>query len=130
MFKSPHKFDLSPQLKLGVGRGYSKNKVLKLSAILCLFLALGLTVNTVRILFSHHNPADALSTPKVLGASDIRTEQAEQPIQFVQYKVQKGDTLFDISQKNGIDWTALAALNNLQSPFTLKAGQIINIPKQ
>jgi LysM repeat protein len=120
------KFELSPRLKLGVGRGYSQNQILKFSAIVCLVLALGLTVNAFRLVLKDKNsPAN----PQVLGASDVKQQNSQTTVQFTAYTVQKGDTLFNISQKFNIDWTTLATLNNLKSPFTLKVGQIINIPK-
>jgi LysM repeat protein len=65
--------------------------------------------------------------PQVLGATDIKKDI--NLIEFAEYKVQKGDTLFNISQKYNINWATLATLNNLKSPFVLKPGQIIKIPK-
>ena len=129
MFTPRKKFDLAPRLKLGVGRGYSQNQLLKLAAIICLLVAVGLTANAVKILFSHSAVTDAATAPKVLGASNTREPQDTASVQFIQYKVQKGDTLFDVSQKFNIDWTTLATLNNIQSPFAVKPGQTLNIPK-
>ncbi len=123
------KFDLSPRLKLGVGRGYSQNKILKLATICCLLIAVGLTINAVKILFSRPATQEPTVTPKVLGATDTKTTSSTPVEQFTQYKVQKGDTLFDISQKFNIDWITLATLNNIQSPFAVKQGQTLNIPK-
>jgi LysM repeat protein len=126
MFKQSKKFDLSPRLKLGVGRGYSQSQILKIASIVCLVLAVGLTANTIRILFSHKDSSS--QTPQVLGATDTKTSNTN--VEFIEYKVQKGDTLFNISQKNNIDWTTLATLNNLQSPYVVKSGQTLKIPKQ
>lgn len=126
MFTTHKKFDLSPKLKLGVGRGYSKNLIFKFGAFFCLIVALGLTANAIRILYAHKTD-NPLGTPQVLGASDVKPDPST--VEFVQYKVQKGDTLFNISQKFNIDWTTLATINNIQSPFTLKLGQTLNIPK-
>jgi LysM repeat protein len=120
------KFELSPRLKLGVGRGYSQNQILKLAAIICLVLAVGLTANAVRLMFKGQSPAPAANAPQVLGASDVKQQDS---MQFTNYVVVKGDTLFNISQKFNIDWTTLATLNNLKSPFYLKPGQIIKVPK-
>ena len=126
----PKKFELSPRLKLGVGRGYSQNQILKFAAIICLFLALGLTANAVRLLVTSKNQPAASSAPQVLGATDVKGEENAGSIEFTNYTVQKGDTLFNISQKYNISWTTLATLNNLKSPFYLKAGQQIKVPKQ
>ncbi len=117
------KFELSPRLKLGVGRGYSQNQVLKFAAIACLILALGLSVNAIRLVFKDKGS----SSPQVLGATDVKSAGS---LEFIDYTVGKGDTLFNISQKFNISWTTLATLNNLKSPFYLKPGQILKIPKQ
>ena len=119
------KFELSPRLKLGVGRSYSQNKGLKIATIICLVLALALTGNAIRLILSHKAPNNP-SSPEVLGVTD--TKDATQP-QFFEYKVKKGDTLFNLSQQFKIDWQTLASLNNLKSPFSLKPGQTLNIPK-
>jgi LysM repeat protein len=125
------KFELSPRLKLGVGRGYSQNQILKFAAIACLVLALGLTLNAVRLLVKGKNPpTTSANTPQVLGASDTKAQDGQQSLQFTTYTVQKGDTLFNISQKYNISWTTMATLNNLKSPFYLKAGQQLKVPKQ
>lgn len=117
------KFELSPRLKLGVGRGYSQNQILKFSAILCLVIAALLATNAIRLVINSNNPTE----PQVLGATD--TQEETKTVEFTNYTVQKGDTLFNISQKFNIEWSTLAVLNNLKSPFVLKPGQTINIPK-
>lgn len=125
------KFELSPRLKLGVGRGYSQNKILKLAAIACLVLAIGLTVNAVGLIFKNKGQASADSyKPQVLGANDIQTNNNTGTIEFTTYTVLKGDTLFNISKKLDIGWSTLATLNNLKSPFYLKPGQSIKVPKK
>lgn len=125
------KFELSPRLKLGVGRGYSQSQILKVSAIACLVLALGLSVRAVGLIFSGKNqPAANSDTGQVLGASDNKSNNTQDSIEFINYTVAKGDTLFNISQKFNISWTTLAALNNLKSPFYLKPGQTLKVPRQ
>jgi len=128
---SNKKIELSPRLKLGVGRGHSQNQILKLSAIICLILAVILAFNAVRLIVSSKNsPQAGNASPQVLGASDTKQPGAQTAVQFISYTVQKGDTLFDISQKYSIDWATLAALNNLTQPFNLKPGQVLKVPKQ
>ncbi|HVY68055.1 MAG TPA: LysM peptidoglycan-binding domain-containing protein [Patescibacteria group bacterium] len=125
------KFELSPRLKLGVGRTYSQNQILKVAAFICLALAVGLAANAVRLLAGKGAPPQ--NNPQVLGASDIKPQAsstAPNSIELIDYTVVKGDTLFNISQKFNISWTTLATLNNLKSPFYLKPGQIIKVPKQ
>ncbi len=123
-----NKFELSPRLKLGVGRGYSQNQILKISSIICLLIAVGLSINAIRLISRQNN----LSSPKpqVLGATDIKEQPDTIGNQFTDYKVTKGDTLFNISQKFNISWATIASLNNLKSPFSIKPGQTLKIPKQ
>ena len=123
------KFELSPRLNFGVGRGYSQNQILKFAAIICLILALGLTVNAFRLVLKGENQPAGNTNPEVLGATDSKPADSGQGLQFTTYTVKKGDTLFNIAQKINIDWTTLATLNNLKSPFYLKPGQVLNIPK-
>ena len=120
------KFELSPRLKLGVGRGYSQNQILKIAAVLCLVLAVGLTINAVRLMVKGKNQPDG---PQVLGASDVKTSSDQNTIEFTNYTVTKGDTLFNIAQKFKISWETLATLNSLKSPFYLKPGQSLKVPK-
>jgi nucleoid-associated protein YgaU len=131
MFKPKKSFELSPKLKFGVGRGHSPNRILKICASVSLFLAVILAGNALRLVFG-----DKLSlasagavTPQVLGASDTKSTQ-DQSIQFTNYTIQKGDTLFNVSQRYNISWTTLATINNLKSPFALKPGQSLQVPKQ
>lgn len=124
---SKKKFELSPRLKLGVGRGYSQNQILKVAAVICLILALGLTLNAFRLMF---NSGGQSAAPEVLGASDNEQSGDANTMEFTSYTVLKGDTLFNISQKFNISWTTLATLNNLKSPFYLKPGQTLKVPKQ
>ena len=125
------KFELSPRLKSGVGRGYSQNQILKFAAVVCLVLAVLLTVNAVRLMLKSKGQVAAdTSAPAVLGASDSQPANAGQTVQFTDYAVQKGDTLFNIAQKFNISWQTLATLNNLKSSAFLKPGQVLKVPKQ
>jgi LysM repeat protein len=125
------KFELSPRLKSGVGRGYSQNQILKFAAIICLVVAVILFVDAIKVMISSNNPA---ASGAVLGASDIKSLSTQQnqtsTNQFTQYTIQKGDTLFSISQKYNINWATLATVNNLTSPFYLQPGEILKIPNQ
>lgn len=132
MIFKKNRLELSERLKCGVGRGYSQNKLLKISGVTCLILAGILTVNTIKIIYKSSNvpsPAINVQSPQVLGTSDIRKADNSQNVQFIEYKVLKGDTLFNVSQKYNIQWTTLATLNNLKSPYTLKLGQVLKIPR-
>ncbi len=123
------KFELSPNLKLGVGRGRS-NKILKYGAIFSLGLAVILAANAIRLVYRGGATAGPQITPQVLGATDIKAPSAPNPTPaIIPYRVGKGDTLFNISQKFNVTWTTIATLNNLKSPFSLKPGQILQIPQ-
>ena len=130
MLSRNKKFELSPRLKHGVGRGYTQNQILKFSAVICLLLALGLGVNAGRLMLNNNKTGQDANSPAVLGASDNKQSDQEDNLQFITYTVAKGDTLFNISQKFNIGWTTLATLNNLKSPFYLKPGQTVKVPKQ
>ncbi len=121
------KFELCPRLKLGVGRGYSQNKIFKIASGISLAVAAILSVNAVRLVMGSHSQTSA--SPQVLGAEDVNISKNSDDLQFTIYTVQKGDTLFNISQKFSISWNTLATLNNLKSPYYLKPGQTIKVPK-
>jgi hypothetical protein len=122
MFYQKRKIQLSPRLRYGIGRTNNGSRLLKLSGILFLFLAAGLTLNAFGLFFSNDTPKQQ---PQVLGAQDA--EPNESQAQFIEYTVKKGDTLFNIGQQYNVDWTTLMILNNLDNT-TLKTGQKINIP--
>jgi LysM repeat protein len=132
MFKFKNQLELSPRLKLGVGRGYSKNQILKIASFVFLVIALGLAVNSLWIVVNSgksQQSANSSKEPQVLGASDTKSADSNTEIQFLEYKVKKGDTLFNLSQQYGVSWMTIATLNNLKSPFSIKPGQILKIPK-
>jgi len=126
-YRNKKKLELSPRLKFGVGRGVSGNQILKIMSILFLVLAIGLSINAVRLIFTGSSKVNE-SGQQVLGASDENNGELRK-VQFIEYQVVEKDTLFNISQKYNINWTTLATLNNLKAPFSLKPGQIIKIPK-
>lgn len=130
MFDSKNKIQLSPRLKLGVGRAYSQNHIFKFAAIICLFIAFGLSLHAIWVVFSPDKSSiTENSEPQVLGAFDSNSDMENSNLEFIEYKVKKGDTLFNLSQNFNINWSTLAVLNNLKSPFLLKPGQTLKIPK-
>lgn len=120
---------LSPRLRVGVGRGHRKHRALRLMGGLCLLL----TFTILAKITTSENVGNQVNAeiPAVLGATDTSTseQQPEESITYT-YTAQPGDTLFNISQRLNVNvpWTTLAELNKLKPPFTLKAGQIIKIP--
>ena len=125
MGTSKNKVRLSPRLRQGVGRSYSKNNLFKYSGFVFLVLSIGLGIWTITVIAKHSGSsvAETAANPQILGASD--NPEAEP---FIKYTVVKGDTIFNIAQKYKVDWTTLATINNINSPFTLKIGQEVKIP--
>lgn len=48
--------------------------------------------------------------------------------EMLEYTVQPGDTLFDISMKFNVKLEAIAKANNLQDPYPIYIGQVLKIP--
>lgn len=59
--------------------------------------------------------------PKKVAVSNAQTTAA------VYYTVQKGDTLSKIGSKYNVDWKEIAQLNSIESPYTIKVGQVLKI---
>ena len=49
------------------------------------------------------------------------------PLKTTTYKVQKGDTLYSISWRAGMDYKTLAKINNIKAPYTIYAGQKLTL---
>lgn len=66
---------------------------------------------------SHHSPApvDQLSSKR----QPARTLMADT------YQVKRGDTLFSIAFRAGMDYRSLARLNRIQEPYTIYVGQVL-----
>lgn len=52
------------------------------------------------------------------------------PAPQVTHVVQRGETLFIISQQYGVSWPAIAEANNLAPPYTIYAGMSLVIPSE
>ena len=126
---SKTKWELSPRLKWGAGRGSVLNKFMRRTGIVFLIVTLALAINAGRLIYNNTTQAATTPSPLVLGASDTANVQQDK-VQFIEYKVQKGDTLFNVSQRYNISWTIVATLNKLDAPFALSPNQVIKIPKQ
>lgn len=109
---------------MGVGRAGSKYNFYNIGGSLLLIVSLALTIRAGYLLISSEQTE--ASTPQVLGAIDNAEENKQL---YTTYIVKSGDTLFNISKQYAIEWTVLATLNNLQAPFSLRAGQEIKIPQ-
>ncbi len=119
-----NKIKLSPRLKWGVGRKGFNINFFKVGGGIFVALSAVLVIRAGYMLISGGD--QPVIQGEVKGATDTpATNQV-----FTEYKVKTGDTLFTISKEHNVQWTALATINNLKTPFTLHAGQIIKIPNQ
>lgn len=55
---------------------------------------------------------------------------AEEPVSSgdIEHQVQAGETIFSVAFQYNVPWTRLVDVNELSSPYTLQAGQILLIP--
>jgi len=70
--------------------------------------------------------APVSSSPATSGESKAATP-AVPTIGASQYLVQKGDTLYSIGRKFGIPFMKLADINQLQAPYEIHVGQVLNL---
>src|ERR671935_1118187 len=61
---------------------------------------------------------------RIYPGQEIRLAAAAAPTAGT-YRVQGGDTLSSISRKTGVSVSTLAALNHLQPPYLIRAGQVL-----
>lgn len=129
MGNSRKRVELSPRLQFGVNKGRSNSKFLKLTGIVFLLIAGVLSFNAASVIFSNHGDNTA-PQGQVAGVSDTPQATAEtQPVDFISYTVQKGDTLFAVSQKFNVSWTTLMTINHKETT-AIKPGEVLKIPKQ
>ncbi|WP_024931032.1 peptidoglycan DD-metalloendopeptidase family protein [Methylophilus sp. OH31] len=70
--------------------------------------------------------APVSSSPATSGESKAATPTVP-TIGASQYLVQKGDTLYSIGRKFGIPFMKLADINQLQAPYEIHVGQVLNL---
>lgn len=114
------KIRLSNRLGWSVRRKMSPTTKFWISGGLILGLAFVLVLNT----FKTPNP-----NPQVLGESTFEEQTESTPrLEFIDYTVEQGDTLFNIGQKFNVPWAAIAQLNDLGPKGGIKPGQLLKIP--
>ena len=59
---------------------------------------------------------------------EVPVEEAEAETEEVTHEVLEGETVFGIAFQYGISWTKLVEQNDINSPYTLEAGQILVVP--
>lgn len=115
------KIRLSRRLKWGVGKAQHTNTYFWLIGTVCLLAAIGIITRTNQLMSKQ-------IAPSVLGATTTASAEETPALQFEDYKISRGETLFTISQKVGVPTETLAQLNDIKPPFALKAGQTIKVP--
>jgi uncharacterized protein (TIGR02594 family) len=70
-------------------------------------------------------PAGAKPTPKPAPPSP-----APASANFTLYPIKKGDSLSSIGAAHGISYHAIAAMNNIKSPYHIRPDQVLKIPKK
>ncbi len=116
------KVKLSPKLLLGVGRTTGRGSLLPYATMIFIVISAVLAIRAGYMVVHHSAP-----NPQVAGAET--TVPSEPQKAFKDYTVKKGDTVFSIAQSHNMEWSALATINNLKAPFTLKTGQVLQIPQ-
>ncbi|GAC1413096.1 MAG: hypothetical protein NVSMB66_4110 [Candidatus Doudnabacteria bacterium] len=133
MFQKKTKFKLSKNLKLGIQGPASQGTFFKIGGVFFLALSLFFTRNAYQSLNSKpvYSVETAPTQPKVLGAFDQKANNisdtpltASKPSNYI---VQKGDTLFNVAQSQGVNWVVIATLNNLKAPYNLKPGTALKL---
>ena len=129
MFNKQKPFQLSDRLRMGVGRKISKISLLKIFTGVFVSLSLILGINAYK-LYTDVNNKQSAPTAQVLGISDSKNQTNDNQLSFTSYTVKKGDTLFSIAQQFNLNWTTLATINAITTPFTVNPGQELKVPKQ
>lgn len=65
--------------------------------------------------------------PAAGGSSRVVTPAAARPMPGGSYRVAKGDTLYSIAFRNGVDFRDLASWNHIDSPYTIWPGQELKL---
>jgi nucleoid-associated protein YgaU len=123
MGKQNYKVKLSPRLQLGVGRSRGNSHLLRYVGLVFVVLSIVLAARAGYLVLTHSRNPAAVPNERVAGDSTTQADEV-----FSEHTVKKGDTLFNISQQYGIEWTTLATLNGLKPPFDLQIGQKLKIP--
>ena len=63
-----------------------------------------------------------------LSALEMDGENGAPPSVGSEYVVQKGDYLYRISKKIGVNWHVLADVNQIRAPYFVYPGQLLYIP--
>lgn len=66
---------------------------------------------------------------------NVRLEESQEnprvlspTFQLIDYKVESGETLFDLENRFGTNWKVIQKVNKIEDPLHLKPGTVIRIP--
>ena len=77
--------------------------------------------NATTFITNHNKPSDNTDLPQPSSEDTVKTYQ-------LNYTIQKGDTLSDISKKSGVSIQELCRINNIKNPNLIIAGANMIIP--
>lgn len=77
--------------------------------------------NATKFITNHNKPSDDTDLPNPSSEDTVKTYQ-------LNYTIQKGDTLSDISKKTGVSIQELCRINNIKNPNLIIAGANMIIP--
>lgn len=75
--------------------------------------------------------ANKITSPYIIRVGQVLTipGKASPPAASVKYTVKAGDTLYSIAKKHRSTVAKIAAANKIKSPYIIKVGQVLAIPK-
>jgi LysM repeat protein len=91
-------------------------------------LVVGLGYLGVQAVWGDDDASTLTTLPELTTTSTSTTTPVTTTTQAVFYEVQRGDTLFLISEKFGVRMDDLIALNEIENPDDIQAGQVLQIP--
>lgn len=86
-----------------------------------------LTLTTVVLLAACGTQRTVVVEPASSGSTSRVVAPATRPMPGGTYKVAKGDTLYSIAFRNGVDFRDLAGWNQIDSPYTIWPGQELKL---
>lgn len=99
------------------------------SAIFLIFAFRGLIATIFIKPIGIINPGNRPAVEQTVQNTEENTNQDTIPVESSgTYTVRSGDTLYGIAQDLEIGWEDLAALNNLEPPYSLSVGQKLKLP--
>lgn len=86
------------------------------------------TASSSSISSSNSSTSSSTSSSSTSSTSSSSTSSSTSSSSYLQYTVQPGDYLYLIGQKFNVPWQTIAQANNIQSPYVLYVGEVLQIP--